>query len=647
MTGYNKDIRPGLDRGTPITINLIFFLYSINDFDLNTGKFSITAIFSLRWQDERLSWDPASYNQTDYIAIPQYRLWLPNLLNINPYDDITELRKAELAIGVKNSGECSWFALNTFDVVCDADVTKYPFDSQTCSLKFYIWGYRSNELKAMFLTPKVQFSLFSENGIWEVTDSATYIDIDVNNFETLVIKFDLKRRAPYYIVSLILPIISVSFLIGFVFLLPAESGERVGFSTTSLLSVIVYLTIIQDILPESSEPNVSTLGYILVTYVIIGSIVVIEVIISLWIQSQPSHKPIPKCILRMILCSQKKRKNNNVERFDTKQESDFYDMKDDVTWFDIGVNNENVKEFDMSTGEFSVTGVFVLNWMDERLSWNPASYNQTNTTVISQNYTGLCTWFAIETFESVCYTDVTKYPFDTQVCSIKFYVWGYSYKDIDSTFVSSKVLLTLYTENGIWEVHDSATYTQMNIYNDKEIIVELTLERRTSYYIVSLILPLAFITFLTSFVFLLPQDSGERLGFSLTVLLSVVVYLTIIQDILPEASEPHVSILGIFLSIFVVMGSLVVIVVIINLRIQNQHSQKPIPKFINRLILFVRRKDKDMVEPLGSKIELDYNEEDSVLTWSKAANDLDLIFFVVSQVVFCILGLCYFLSVLT
>lgn len=336
----------------------------------------------------------------------------------------------------------------------------------------------------------------------------------------------------------------------------------------------------------------------------------------------------------------------------------------------------SIKEFDMSTGEFSVTGVFVLNWIDERLSWNPASYNQTNTTVISQSklwlpnlinvnpfeditglrrdglsvivdYTGLCTWFAIETFESVCYTDVTKYPFDTQVCSIKFYVWGYSYKDIDSTFVSSKVLLTLYTENGIWEVHDSATYTQMNIYNDKEIIVELTLERRTSYYIVSLILPLAFITFLTSFVFLLPQDSGERLGFSLTVLLSVVVYLTIIQDILPEASEPHVSILGIFLSIFVVMGSLVVIVVIINLRIQNQHSQKPIPKFINRLILFVRRKDKDMVEPLGSKIELDYNEEDSVLTWSEAANDLDLIFFVVSQVVFCILGICYFLSVLT
>lgn len=334
MTGYNKDIRPGLDRGTHLTINLIFFLYSINDFDLNTGKFSITAIFSLRWQDERLSWDPASYNQTDYIAIPQYRLWLPNLLNINPYDDITELRKAELAIGVKNSGECSWFALNTFDVVCDADVTKYPFDSQTCSLKFYIWGYRSNELKAMFLTPKVQFGLFSENGIWEVTDSATYIDIDVNNFETLVIKFDLKRRAPYYIVSLILPIISVSFLIGFVFLLPAESGERVGFSTTSLLSVIVYLTIIQEMLPESSEPNISTLGYILVTYVVTGSFVVIEVIISLWIQSRPSQSPVPKSLSRLMTCSLKRRNKISEDTLDTKQE-ECDNIIDEVTWPDV------------------------------------------------------------------------------------------------------------------------------------------------------------------------------------------------------------------------------------------------------------------------------------------------------------------------
>ena len=50
------------------------------------------------------------------------------------------------------------------------------------------------------------------------------------------------------------------------------------FSTTVLLSIIVYLIMIQDLLPESSEPNISALGYVLVTYVVNGSFVVAEVI---------------------------------------------------------------------------------------------------------------------------------------------------------------------------------------------------------------------------------------------------------------------------------------------------------------------------------------------------------------------------------
>lgn len=121
---------------------------------------------------------------------------------------------------------------------------------------------------------------------------------------------------------------------GFVFLLPVESGERVGFSTTSLLSVIVYLTIIQEMLPESSEPNISTLGYMLVTYDVTGSFVVIEVIISLWIQSRPSQSPIPQSLGRLMTCILKKRNKISVDTLDTKQEECDI-IIDDVTWPDI------------------------------------------------------------------------------------------------------------------------------------------------------------------------------------------------------------------------------------------------------------------------------------------------------------------------
>lgn len=71
-------------------------------------------------------------------------------------------------------------------------------------------------------------------------------------------------------------------------------------------------------------------------------------------------------------------------------------------------------------------------------------------------------------------------------------------------------------------------YIKINVYNYKEIIVDLFLKCRIFYYVVSLILFLIFIVFLMGFVFFLFVDLGERVGFFIIVLLLIVVYLIII-----------------------------------------------------------------------------------------------------------------------
>lgn len=85
LSGYNKGLRPGRDRSIPMTLNMSFGLMSIKEFDLNTGKFSVTGVFQLNWIDERLSWNPTNYNQTNATVISQSLLWLPDLINVNPY----------------------------------------------------------------------------------------------------------------------------------------------------------------------------------------------------------------------------------------------------------------------------------------------------------------------------------------------------------------------------------------------------------------------------------------------------------------------------------------------------------------------------------------------------------------------------------
>ena len=281
LAGYNKDLKPGWDRDVPLQINIRFVLFSIKEFNFNTGKLSVTCLFFINWTDERLAWNPTNYNHTKKTTIPQNKVWLPEIINVNPYDDLTGLRQDHLTILLQYNGVCTWFAIQSFEVVCDADVTKYPFDTQTCELHFHIWGYNSHEIDLVISSSEIDLSLYVENSIWEIRDATIYLRLDYWKNKEIIVQLEMKRRSPYYVVSLIIPIIAVSFLMAFVFILPHDSGERVGFSTTVLLSIIVYLTIIQDLLPESSEPNISALGYLLVTYVVSGAFVVVEVIITL------------------------------------------------------------------------------------------------------------------------------------------------------------------------------------------------------------------------------------------------------------------------------------------------------------------------------------------------------------------------------
>lgn len=337
LTGYNKDLRPGIDRTYPLNINASFYLFSIKEFDLHSGKFTVTGVFLLNWYDERLVWNPASYNQTNITSIPQNKLWLPNFININPYENIVGLGSNLISVRVLYSGLCNWYALQAFEVICDADVTKYPFDTQYCALKFFIWGYDPQEVNVIFPTTQAILTLYTENGIWEIADSITTTEVNVYGYEEIIVGFYLKRRTAYYIVSLILPISSISLLLGFAFLLPPESGERIGFCTTILLSIVVYLTIIQDQLPEASEPNVSILGYILVSYVSSGAILVVFIIISLRIHNCQSNKPVPQCIARLVLCCRRRQTALDVvEPIESKSGNRIDDEDFAVTWTEVG-----------------------------------------------------------------------------------------------------------------------------------------------------------------------------------------------------------------------------------------------------------------------------------------------------------------------
>ena len=72
-------------------------------------------------------------------------------------------------------------------------------------------------------------------------------------FSDVSYTYTLERKSLYYVLYLIVPCIIISLLLLLNFCIPAESGERIGFCVTILLAMSVYLLLVAESLPETSE----------------------------------------------------------------------------------------------------------------------------------------------------------------------------------------------------------------------------------------------------------------------------------------------------------------------------------------------------------------------------------------------------------
>lgn len=170
-----------------------------------------------------------------------------------------------------------------------------------------------------------------------------------------------------------------------------------------------------------------------------------------------------------------------------------------------------------------------------------------NTVRIRVAANGQVTWSPADIFTTSCVTDVTYYPFDTQTCDIIVTSWGYTKAEMQFQ-VDRYVPLGVsnYQENGEWKY---IGYTVTNGVEQREavqffqIIYSLTFERRSEFHIMNSIAPMVCISLLACFVFKLSADAGEKVGFSLTILLTSAVYLTLVSDSIPTTSltTPYLS----------------------------------------------------------------------------------------------------------
>lgn len=229
MSGYKTNLRPGANRSVPLEVFTSFHLFFVKEFEEYSGKFTVNGVFYTEWYDERLKWDNNSYNGLEKTTFFQTELWLPNFININPFNKIFGLGSDLMTIDVFSTGLCVWIPYQSFEVICDADVTKYPFDTQFCTLNFFVWGHKNDSVKINITDSQVGFALYKEHGLWDITKTRTYTRTSAYGHDEIIVGLWLKRRSAFYMASFIIPMFSIGMLMGFVFFSTSRSWRTSWF----------------------------------------------------------------------------------------------------------------------------------------------------------------------------------------------------------------------------------------------------------------------------------------------------------------------------------------------------------------------------------------------------------------------------------
>lgn len=249
---YQREtVRPVENSNTTLVVYADWNLVSIIDFDEINGFIEVGGFLTLTWIAS--AYDNITVNDTENFL--NTAIWKPPILLVNSVEYYSEVGSdSRIRISYNfSSKECMWKPWIITKVACSPNVQYYPFDKQSCKLKFAVWGYRNEAVKLMPKQNQWTFDFFEENGEWSI-DETSVSSSTVNEVSAVEFTIAISRRPLYHIINLIAPVLLLGVLDSFTFLLPIGSGERVGFAVTCFLAYVVFLNTIMAFLPTSSNP---------------------------------------------------------------------------------------------------------------------------------------------------------------------------------------------------------------------------------------------------------------------------------------------------------------------------------------------------------------------------------------------------------
>ncbi|XP_050525165.1 acetylcholine receptor subunit beta-like 1 [Daktulosphaira vitifoliae] len=302
--GYNKLIRPV--QNITDKVNVQFGLAFVQLINVNEKSQIMKSNVWLRltWVDYQLQWDEADYGGIQVLRLPPDKVWKPDIVLFNNADGNYEVRYKSNVL-IHPDGQMLWVPPAIYQSSCTIDVTYFPFDQQTCIMKFGSWTFNGDQVSLELYNDKhfVDLSDYWKSGTWDIIEVPAYLNVYEEKPTQTDITFYIviRRKTLFYTVNLILPTVLISFLCVLVFYLPAEAGEKVTLGISILLSLVVFLLLVSKILPPTSIVLPLIAKYLLFTFIMNTVSILVTVIIINWNFRGPRTHRMPPWIRSVFL----------------------------------------------------------------------------------------------------------------------------------------------------------------------------------------------------------------------------------------------------------------------------------------------------------------------------------------------------------
>ncbi|XP_071440786.1 neuronal acetylcholine receptor subunit alpha-7-like [Hetaerina americana] len=255
---YNVLERPVANESDPLQLSFGLTLMQIIDVD-EKNQLLITNIWlKLEWNDVNLRWNSSEFGGVKDLRIPPHRIWKPDVLMYNSADEGFDGTYPTNVV-VRNNGSCLYVPPGIFKSTCKIDITWFPFDDQRCEMKFGSWTYDGFQLDLQLQDDTGgDISSFITNGEWDLLGvpgkrNEIYYNCCPEPYIDITFIIIIRRRTLYYFFNLIVPCVLIASMAVLGFTLPPDSGEKLSLGVTILLSLTVFLNMVAETMPATSD----------------------------------------------------------------------------------------------------------------------------------------------------------------------------------------------------------------------------------------------------------------------------------------------------------------------------------------------------------------------------------------------------------